>query len=218
MNLKGRRILITAGPTREPIDPVRFISNRSSGKMGYALAAAAQAMGASVTLITGPVAITPPQNVRCLLIQTASELFECVQKEALQHEIFIAAAAVCDYQPVEVCAHKIKKVEDTLMLKLIKTPDSLKYVGNLNPKPFTVGFAAETEQVKEHAKLKLFDKNLDLIFANEVGPERGFDQDQNAVWALWPRGEHYFPMMDKSKLAMQLMELIGEQYEKARSN
>ena len=209
--LHGKRVLISAGPTREPLDPVRYISNRSSGKMGYALAAAAVKSGASVTLVSGPVALTAPAGVDMVMVETAQQMYDAVITRASQHDIYIGAAAVADYTPAAVKDEKIKKHNDELLLPLQKTRDILAAVAALPDKPFSVGFAAETEALADNAKKKLHSKNLDMIAANWVGRETGgFDSDQNALRVFWKDGQCQLEMADKKVIAGQLLGLIAE--------
>ncbi len=217
--LDGVSILLTAGPTREVIDPVRYISNRSSGKMGYALAQAATREGAEVTLVSGPVALAPPAVARFIAVETADEMFNAVMQHAAQSDIFIACAAVSDYRVDEVAAHKIKKESDTLTLKLVRNPDILATVSALaSGRPFCVGFAAETRQMEEYARDKLEQKKLDLIAANLVGGEgSGFESEQNRLEVFWNDGRHEIERASKAEVAKQLMDLIAERYTSARS-
>ncbi|MEY4718369.1 MAG: bifunctional phosphopantothenoylcysteine decarboxylase/phosphopantothenate--cysteine ligase CoaBC [Pseudomonadota bacterium] len=210
--LKGRRFVISAGPTREPLDPVRFISNRSSGKMGYALAEAAADAGADVTLISGPVNLASPDYVNRIDIETAQEMYEAVLKAVVNAEIYIGAAAVADYRPVKRELRKIKKqADDETTISLCKNPDIIANVAKLANKPFVVGFAAETDDLKAYALGKLSAKNLDMIAANWVGGhEGGFDKDLNALDVYWPEGHAHLPMTDKRTLASQLLRLIAE--------
>ncbi len=217
--LDGVSLLLTAGPTREVIDPVRYISNRSSGKMGYALAQAATREGAEVTLVSGPVALAPPAVARFIAVETADEMFNAVMQHAAQSDIFIACAAVSDYRVDEVAAHKIKKESDTLTLKLVRNPDILATVSALaSGRPFCVGFAAETRQMEEYARDKLEQKKLDLIAANLVGGEgSGFESEQNRLEVFWKDGRHEIERASKAEVAKQLMDLIAERYTSARS-
>ncbi len=217
--LDGVSLLLTAGPTREVIDPVRYISNRSSGKMGYALAQAATREGAEVTLVSGPVALAPPAVARFIAVETADEMFNAVMQHAAQSDIFIACAAVSDYRVDEVAAHKIKKESDTLTLKLVRNPDILATVSALaSGRPFCVGFAAETRQMEEYARDKLEQKKLDLIAANLVGGEgSGFESEQNRLEVFWNDGRHEIERASKAEVAKQLMDLIAERYTSARS-
>ena len=214
--LEGKRVVVTAGPTREAIDPVRYITNRSSGKMGYAIARAAAAQGADVVLISGPVNLPPPPGVTTVPVTTAAEMFDATHQRVDETDIFISAAAVADYRPAEAPTQKIKKHDDTLRLELVRCPDILASVAALNPAPFTVGFAAETEKVDEYARGKLRDKKLDMIVANRVGHEEGFDRDDNTVSVFWADGERRFPTARKTELARSLVALVAERYYAAR--
>jgi phosphopantothenoylcysteine decarboxylase/phosphopantothenate--cysteine ligase len=216
--LSGLTVMITAGPTREPIDPVRYITNRSSGKMGYALAAAARAAGARVRLVSGPVRLDTPGGVERLDVETAEEMYRSVHEHLDGVDIFIGAAAISDYRPERTAEQKIKKTGEQLKLTLARAPDTLRSVANLEPgrRPFTVGFAAETERVEEHARSKLADKRLDMIIANQVGVGRVFDQDENEVTVLWAGGGESLGPASKLALARRLVTLIGERY-RARS-
>lgn len=208
--LAGRTVMITAGPTREAIDPVRFISNHSSGRMGYALAGAAAAAGAKVILISGPVSLPAPAEVELICVESAEQMFAETHRRIDEVDIFIGAAAVSDYRPASARPQKIKKSSAELRLDLVKAPDTLASVANLAARPFTVGFAAETERLREHALAKLEGKKLDLIVANQVGAGRGFDCDDNAVEVYWKGGEKSWPLMHKSKLASALVDFIAE--------
>lgn len=211
--LKGIHVLITAGPTREPLDPVRFISNRSSGKMGYALARAALDAGADVTLISGPVTIAPPATAKVMQVETAEQMYQAVMANIAQAAIYIGAAAVADYRPVVVQDSKIKKQHDTGIIELKKNPDIVATVASLPGKPFTVGFAAETDDLETYATDKLHRKNLDMIAANWVGQEEGgFDSDRNSLQVYWPGGSQILAMTDKRQLAKQLLELVAERF------
>jgi len=216
--LCGRRVLITAGPTQEAIDPVRYISNRSSGRMGYALCAAALNVGAEVTLISGPVALQAPAGARVVQVRTALEMRQAVMAEAVQADIFIAAAAVADYRCADDAAIKIKKSATALNLRLEPNPDILAEVAALARAPFTVGFAAETESLREHALEKLEGKHLDMIAANLVGDGKGFESPDNALEVYWRGGERSLPLAAKERIATQLMELIAERYDKKNKN
>ena len=210
--LAGKSVLVTAGPTREPIDPVRYISNRSSGKMGYAMARAAAALGADVTLISGPVNLADPHKVEVVRVQTAQEMYDATHEHAAGADIFIAAAAVADYRPADAADKKIKKTQDTMTLELVKAPDILASISALDDGPFAVGFAAETNNVREYARAKLEKKKLDMIVANRVGSDCGFDKDENAAEALWDGGEQAFPESAKTELASQIMNLVADRY------
>ncbi len=218
--LQDKNIMITAGPTQEDIDPVRFISNRSSGKMGFAIAQAAREAGANVTLVCGPVKLTTPQGVNRLDVRTADEMKSVVMENINTTDIFISAAAVADYRPETVATKKIKKAASKLDLKLIRNPDILSLVTNEPVPPFTVGFAAETDNVRENALAKLNSKSLDMIAANEVGKEQGgFDSNENALSIYWQNGEQQLPMANKNTIARQLMTIITEKFrEKSSAN
>ncbi len=207
--LQGKRIIITAGATREAIDPVRFISNRSSGRMGFAVAQAAYEAGAEVLLISGATSLPTPQGIIRVDIETALQMREAVM-QAMPCDIFIAAAAVADYRLAEPFAQKIKKHSEALTLELIKNPDILSEVAALKPCPFTVGFAAETEQLIDHARAKLARKKLDMIAANLVGEGLAFDQSDNALTVLWNDGQIELAQTDKLTLARQLIQIISE--------
>jgi len=206
--LLGKRVVITAGATREALDPVRFISNRSSGRMGYAVAEAARDVGAEVLLISGVTNLAAPQGIRRINVETALQMREAVHL-AMPCDIFIATAAVADYRPAEAAMQKIKKHADTLTLELVKNPDILSEVARLTQRPFTVGFAAETEHLIEHARSKLQRKNLDMIAANHVGEGLAFDQADNALTVLWADGQLELAQTDKRELARQLMQIIA---------
>jgi phosphopantothenoylcysteine decarboxylase/phosphopantothenate--cysteine ligase len=211
--LAGLSILISAGPTREPIDPVRYISNRSSGKMGYALAEAAVAAGANVTLISGPVNLPAPQAAELVKVETAQEMYEAVLARACGHDIYIGAAAVADYAPVAVAESKIKKRDQEMVLNLARTKDILGAVSAMQDKPFTVGFAAETDRLEDYARQKLQAKALDMIAANQVGQAQGgFDSDDNALQVFWNGGEAHLAMAPKTRIATRLIELITKRY------
>jgi phosphopantothenoylcysteine decarboxylase/phosphopantothenate--cysteine ligase len=210
--LIGKTVLITAGPTREAIDPVRYISNKSSGKMGYALAWAASQAGASVTLISGPVCLAVPEQVTRIDVSSATEMRAAVIKNVNQADIFIACAAVADYRVDNVSDQKIKKTAKTMQLNLSRNPDIVSEVTHLDNKPFTIGFAAETESLAEHAQAKLERKNLDMIAANLVGDDRGFDKEYNELLVLWSGGEKKLALASKDDIARQLIDLIVNCY------
>lgn len=214
--LHGKTVMITAGPTREAIDPVRFISNRSSGKMGYALAEAVANAGAKVVLISGPVSLDAPGGVEIVKVESAEQMFAEAHNRIDGVDIFIGAAAISDYRPTAVQPQKIKKKDAELHIDLIKAPDTLASVARLDHGPFTVGFAAETERLREHALAKLEGKRIDLIVANQVGQGRGFDCEQNTVEVYWKDGERSFPLMDKADLAAELVSLIAERFDDSR--
>lgn len=214
--LKGVKVTITAGPTREAIDPVRYISNHSSGKMGYALAAAAAAMGADVTLISGPVQLTTPAGVNRIDVTTAEQMYISSLHQAQQTDIFIGCAAVADFRVATLASQKIKKTADNdgLTLQLVNNPDIIASVAALTTqRPFTVGFAAETEKVADYARQKLQKKNLDLICANDVSdPSLGFNSEQNAITVYSKTSEFPLGQRSKTELAQALISLIYEQY------
>ena len=210
--LEGRTVVITAGPTREVIDPVRYISNRSSGKMGYAIASAAVAQGASVILVSGPVNISEPPGIDVVNVESAEEMYAATHEAIGDADIFIAAAAVADYRPTNILQQKIKKNNEGMSLELVRCPDILTSVAALDAPPFTVGFAAETENVIEYARGKLEKKNLDMIVANRVGRDCGFDYDDNTATVLWRDGEKAFPKSSKVDLARKLIELAAEHF------
>ncbi len=210
--LAGKTVLVTAGPTREPIDPVRYITNRSSGKMGYAMAGAAVAQGAKTILISGPVALDAPRGVEVHRVETAEDMFAATHANLEDVDIFIAAAAVADYRPATLSEQKIKKKDEAMQLDLVRSRDILASVAALDAAPFTVGFAAETENLREHALAKLKNKKLDMIIANLVGRNRGFDHDENTVCVYTPEGHQAFPMTDKAELARDLIEVIAARY------
>ncbi|MBI4694231.1 MAG: bifunctional phosphopantothenoylcysteine decarboxylase/phosphopantothenate--cysteine ligase CoaBC [Gammaproteobacteria bacterium] len=214
--LVGLRVLITAGPTQEPIDPVRFITNRSSGKMGYAVATAAAAAGARVTLVSGPTALAAPAGVDVRRVTTAAEMYEAVMAEVAAHDIFIASAAVADYRPEAPATQKMKKAGAALTLTLAPTQDILRAVAAREVPPFTVGFAAETEHVLENARSKLTGKSLDMIAANEVGAGMGFDSDENELHVIWQDGDTLLGRASKNSIARRLVELIAARYRAVR--
>ena len=211
--LSGKRVVITAGPTREPIDPVRYISNHSSGKMGYALASAASAAGAEVTLISGPVALDAPAGVERRFVTTAQEMLD-VSSEAVDKgcDLFIATAAVADYRP-DVCADdKIKKSSDAMNVALVRNPDTLATIAGRADAPFTVGFAAETRDLEGYALDKMSRKHLNMIVANDVSaPGLGFNSDDNAVTVFWPGGHETLGPESKIGLSRRLIALIADQ-------
>jgi len=210
--LEGVRLVVTAGPTREPIDPVRYVSNRSSGKMGFAVAAAAAAAGARVTLVAGPVNLPTPPGVERLDVETAAEMHEAAMARAAQADIYIGAAAISDYRPQKVQQQKIKKHSSTLSLDMIRSVDVLAEIAALKHGPFTVGFAAETEKLEEHARGKMLAKKLDMIIGNLVGENLCFERDDNSALVLWHGGSEEFPRMAKMDLAHKLVDLIAARY------
>ena len=214
-DLQGLSVVITAGPTREPIDPVRYISNHSSGKMGFAIAEAFAKRGVNVTLISGPVNLPTPQNVNRINVISAQEMRQIALESAVKNQIFIGCAAVADYRVAEVAEQKIKKSGDEISLKLIKNPDIIADVGHLSEnRPFTVGFAAETQNVADYAKDKLQRKNLDMICANDVSGGKVFNADDNALQLFWKDGNKTLALKSKTDLAADLVNEIVAHYQK----
>ena len=234
--LQGLNLVITAGPTYEAIDPVRFIGNRSSGRMGYAIASAAQEAGANVTLISGPSHLPAPEAVSFVAVESAEEMKQAILSSINNCHIYLSTAAVSDYRVKNIAPHKIKKTEDNLSLQLIKNEDIISTVANHKTRPYIVGFAAETENVVENAKEKLIRKNMDMIAANDVSvssaekPDIGFNSEYNALHVFWIQhnqnnhqttinqtlGEQYFDTTRKSLLAKQLISLIAKQYKTSK--
>lgn len=216
--LAGVRILLTAGPTREPLDPVRFIGNRSSGKMGFALARAFANAGARVELIAGPVTLDTPSGVERIDVETAGEMEQAVMARVKGCNIFVGCAAVADYRPDTVADQKIKKNSDRMEIRLVRNPDILATVAALPDAPFTVGFAAETQDPEGYAEKKRIAKRVNMIAANLVGARQGgFERDENALTLIWEGGREQLPMTDKVSLAEKLVSLIAEHYEKRHS-
>ncbi|MBW1840556.1 MAG: bifunctional phosphopantothenoylcysteine decarboxylase/phosphopantothenate--cysteine ligase CoaBC, partial [Deltaproteobacteria bacterium] len=209
-DLKGKRVLVTAGPTREPIDPVRFISNRSSGKMGYAIARASEHRGGEVTLVTGPSNLPDPLNVTVIKVETAREMAHAVFEHKEKSHIIVKAAAVSDYRPADPADQKIKKKEDQTIINLEKNQDILKELGAGKSGGLLVGFAAETEDLEENALKKLLEKNLDIIAGNVVGqPNSGFDADTNQVTLFYKDGtKEMLALMDKDAVAHILLDRV----------
>ena len=216
--LTGSRLLVTAGPTREAIDPVRFLSNRSSGRMGYAVATAAAEAGADVTLISGPVDLAATGIEKVIHVTSAEEMQESVMQRINNIDIFISAAAVADYRVQKISEQKIKKSDDTYELIMQKNSDILAEVSALYDAPFTVGFAAETENLELNAQTKLHLKNLDMIAANQVDKKLGIDCDENSLTIFWKTGREKLPLAPKNKLARSLIKLIALQYNEKNSN
>jgi len=211
--LAGLRVLLTAGPTQEPIDPVRFITNRSSGKMGYAVADAARVAGAAVTLVSGPTRLAPPPGCTFVSVTSAAEMLDAVLARVDACDIFIASAAVADYTVSAPAPQKVKKAGASLTLALEPTRDILKTVAARPGAPFTVGFAAETERLAEYARGKLAAKSLDMIAANLVGrPGTGFESDDNDLSVFWQGGERQLGKASKHALARALIALVAERY------
>ena len=209
-SLSGKHVVITAGPTREAIDPVRYISNHSSGKMGFSLATAAINAGAKVCLIAGPVNLATPERVDRIDVTSAEEMLQASLAAAAGADIFIASAAVADYRPVEVAEQKVKKTSEEIQLRLIKNPDIVASVARLQSKPFTVGFAAETENLLQHAGAKLTNKNLDMIIANDVSNKNiGFNSDNNAVTVIEKNSTTEIPECSKLIMAEKILSMIA---------
>jgi phosphopantothenoylcysteine decarboxylase/phosphopantothenate--cysteine ligase len=211
-SLSGCRAVVTAGPTREPIDPVRFITNRSSGKQGYAVAEALSRLGADVTLVSGPVHLETPAGVHRIEVETAQQMLEATLQAAAGAQLLVGAAAVADYRPAAAAVQKIKKKAETLDLGLTRNADILSAARQAQPALFIAGFAAETEKLAEHARDKLQRKQLDLIAANWVGQGRAFDRDDNALQVYWADGERTLGPAGKREVAQQLAALIAERY------
>ncbi|WP_260260111.1 bifunctional phosphopantothenoylcysteine decarboxylase/phosphopantothenate--cysteine ligase CoaBC [Vibrio intestinalis] len=212
--LLGKSVLISAGPTREAIDPVRYISNHSSGKMGFALAEAAQQLGANVTLVSGPVSLATPSGVTRINVESANQMHQAVLGKAISHDVFISCAAVADYRPEAVAENKLKKTDDNdhMTVKMVKNPDIVASVAALTEnRPFTVGFAAETQNVKQYALGKLERKNLDLICANDVSVEgQGFNSNDNAITVYSKDGEQSLTLASKQQIAKQIIQIIAD--------
>lgn len=215
--LAGCKVVVTAGPTRERIDPVRYITNRSSGKMGYAVAQAAREAGAEVVLVSGPVSLPVPAGVTRVTVESAQQMHDAVHEAIRGADIYIGAAAVADYRPASVADQKIKKRTDTMTLELVRAPDILASVAALERRPFVVGFAAETQDVERNARSKLECKRLDMIAANQVGDGVAFDRDDNALLLLWPGGREELPSCGKLELARQLVGRIAQVRARAQS-
>lgn len=215
--LQGISLAITAGPTREAIDPVRYISNHSSGKMGFAIAKAAADLGASVTLISGPVSLSTPNHVQRIDVESAQQMHQAAMQHAVNNHIFISCAAVADYRPSQISDQKIKKTDDSdqMHIVMVKNPDIVASVAALKDKrPFTVGFAAETQEVEKYARSKLAKKNLDMICANDVSvADLGFNSNDNALHLYWKNGEQALGTASKQHLAKQLLDIVAKQYQ-----
>ncbi len=209
--LAGKKVVITAGPTRELLDPVRYISNHSSGKMGYALAQAAIDAGAITTLVSGPVSLDPPEHAKCHRVESAQEMLESCLDLVADCDIFIACAAVADYRPAQIKGQKIKKGAEEISLQLVKNPDIVNAVAAGESAPFTVGFAAETQNVIGYARDKMQRKGLNMIIANDVSDHGiGFNSDENEVTVLWEAGEQALSRAGKPAIARQIMDLIAK--------
>ena len=215
--LTGVRVLVSAGPTQEDIDPVRFLSNRSSGKMGFAIARAAVEADATVTLVSGPVSLPAIERVHHINVRTAGQMYDQIHSHAGKNDIFISAAAVADYRPVETAIHKIKKNRNNMNLQLEPTPDILAGIAKLPHRPFVVGFAAETENIEANAIAKLKNKALDMIAANQVGQAgsgfaTGFESNENELTVFWQEGSIKLPLAPKERLGRELIAVIAERY------
>jgi phosphopantothenoylcysteine decarboxylase/phosphopantothenate--cysteine ligase len=213
--LTGRHVVITAGPTREAIDPVRYISNHSSGKMGFAIAEACVEAGARVTLVAGPVHLPTPDRVQRTNVVSAHDMLAAVEAVISGADVLVATAAVADYRPVLVAAQKIKKSTDAMTVELVKNPDIVATMAARPDRPFVVGFAAETEKVVEHAREKLLRKRLDMIACNDVArTDIGFQSDDNALTVIWAEGEQHLEKAGKTIIARQLVTILAEQLNK----
>jgi phosphopantothenoylcysteine decarboxylase/phosphopantothenate--cysteine ligase len=208
--LSGLNVLITAGPTRERLDPVRYLTNRSSGKMGFAVAAAAREAGAHVTVVTGPVHLQTPVGVTRINVESARDMYAAVHRHVADADVFIAAAAVADFQPVTIAKQKIKKQGGSVNLELEPAPDIIKSVADMSRRPFVVGFAAETNDVEDNARIKLKRKKLDMIAANQVGDGIAFDCEDNALTVIWPGGKMEVARGPKIDVARELIALIAK--------
>ncbi|MCF7792359.1 MAG: bifunctional phosphopantothenoylcysteine decarboxylase/phosphopantothenate--cysteine ligase CoaBC [Victivallales bacterium] len=212
---KGKKIMVTAGPTQESIDPVRFLTNHSSGKMGYAVAETAKKMGGEVTLVTGPVNIEPPPGIDVIKVKTAVEMYNAVMKNVKQSDIYISAAAVADYRPAEILTQKHKKASGTLEIKFERNPDIIAEVAKIPSPPFTVGFSAETENLEENADSKIKNKHINLVAANYVGKNRGFRTDSNEIVVLKADGtKTALGTGTKKELSEKLLKLIFSESKK----
>jgi phosphopantothenoylcysteine decarboxylase/phosphopantothenate--cysteine ligase len=215
----GKKIMITAGPTREALDPVRYISNHSSGKMGYAIAEAAKKMGAEVTLVSGPVNISPPANIKLVSVISAQEMHDAVMAHIQTQDIFIGCAAVADFKLTDIPTHKVKKKDGLLTLTFEQNPDILKTVAGLANPPFTLGFAAETHDVEAYAKSKLERKKLNMIAANDVSSSSlGFNSDRNALTVITKNHKINLPAASKYALAIELLKLLNDEYSANQNN
>ncbi len=209
--LAGRRVLVSAGPTHEDLDPVRFLGNRSSGRMGFALAEAAAGMGAEVTLVAGPVALATPAGVDRINVRSARQMHAAMLEHAPGMDVVIGAAAVADYRPEQRQTRKIKKQDDRFTVTLVRNPDILLDLAALSPRPYLAGFAAETEALEDNAQLKLQAKGLDLIAANLVGEGLGIETQDNALSVFWRGGSTVLPRAPKTDLAVSLLRIVAGQ-------
>jgi len=208
--LDGLRVTVTAGPTREALDPVRYISNHSSGRMGFAIARAAADAGAVTTLISGPVNLGTPENVTRIEVISARDMYDAAMGQLGQCDVFIGCAAVADYRPAEVAGQKIKKGAESMQIELVRNPDIVAAVAAADQRPYTVGFAAETENLLDYAQRKMRDKKLDMIVANDVsGADAGFNSTDNAATILWDGESREVPLTSKELLARILIEQIA---------
>jgi phosphopantothenoylcysteine decarboxylase/phosphopantothenate--cysteine ligase len=215
----GKKIMITAGPTREALDPVRYISNHSSGKMGYAIAEAARKMGAHVTLVSGPVNISAPPNVELISVTSAQEMHDAVMRDIQEQDIFIACAAVADFRLADIPTHKVKKKDGILTLSFEPNPDILQAVAAQARPPFTLGFAAETNDIEAYAKSKLERKKLNMIAANDVSLSGlGFNSDRNALTVITKNSKISLPATSKYRLAIELLKLLNSEYSASQNN
>jgi phosphopantothenoylcysteine decarboxylase/phosphopantothenate--cysteine ligase len=215
----GKKIMVTAGPTREALDPVRYISNHSSGKMGYAIAEAARKMGAHVTLVSGPVSISAPPNVELISVTSAQEMHDAVMRDIQQQDIFIACAAVADFRLADIPTHKVKKKDGILTLSFEPNPDILQVVAAQANPPFTLGFAAETNDIEAYAKSKLARKKLNRIAANDVSLSGlGFNSDRNALTVISKNSKVSLPAASKYTLAIELLKLLSSEYSASQNN
>jgi phosphopantothenoylcysteine decarboxylase/phosphopantothenate--cysteine ligase len=214
--LAGLKVLVTAGPTHEAIDPIRFISNGSSGKMGYAMAEAAREAGADVILVSGPVALKKPQGIEVFPVVSAKAMYDAVMEKVAACDLFFAVAAVSDYAPAKIAPEKIHKKEHEITLTLKQNPDIVNSVAALTKKPFIVGFAAETENLMPQAKAKRERKHMDIIIANDVKQGFQMGSDENEVVLISARQEVTLPAMTKSKLARQLISIIADEFKRRK--
>ena len=213
INSLAPALVITAGPTREAIDPVRYISNHSSGKMGYAIAQAAIDAGADTTLISGPVSLPTPEHAKRIDVQSAEEMYDTAMSRLGDCDIFIATAAVADYRVAQLADQKIKKSAETMSIELVRNPDIVASIANADNRPYTVGFAAETQDVLSYARDKMQRKKLDMIVANDVSNlEIGFNSDENAATILWSEEHLTVEQTSKAELARTLVDTIANQY------
>jgi phosphopantothenoylcysteine decarboxylase/phosphopantothenate--cysteine ligase len=214
-SLAGQQVVITAGPTHEPLDPVRYLGNRSSGAMGVALAKAATAAGARVTLVHGPLRVAVPAGIATIGVETAEQMLAAVMQAISGAALFVGAAAVADYRPAETSLQKLKKGEATATLSLVRNPDILATVAGLAKRPFVVGFAAETENLETYARGKMVNKNLDMIAANDVSAGQGFGATDNALHVFWDGGSAQLERQPKESLSAALLALIAERMQAA---